>query len=100
MIQEVPWELARNYIKSTDVVGMRDIARIANLSYWYVRALACDAERSRPPFPKPYTKRGNRNFWLRADVQNWVVEREQLRLKRHEKRMQKAMSDDTGNINA
>ena len=100
MIQEVPWELARNYIKDTDLVSMREISRIANLSYWYVRALSCEAERAKPPFPRPYTKRGNRNFWMRSDIQQWVVEREAIRLRRHAKRMEKSTSASADSIEA
>jgi hypothetical protein len=55
---------------------MRDIAREAGVSYWYIRALACGDERSIPPFPRPYTKIGRSPVWASDTVWRWIEKRE------------------------
>lgn len=62
-------------LRAGDVMTMKDIAQKTGKSYWYIRALACGSEKSKPPFPEPITKIGNRKVWLKRDIHRWMVHR-------------------------
>ena len=60
-------------IGDDDLLTMHDIAEIIGTSYHYVRCLACGKERSRVPFPDPFTSLGRSKLWLRSDVLRWAI---------------------------
>lgn len=66
---------ARNKHSADSLIGMKDIAAITGLSYWYVRALNCGNEKSSVPFPEPVTRIGRRPLWRRIDIVDWHSKR-------------------------
>lgn len=67
----VPFALARNSVKSDELLTMQQIAGKLGCTYQYVRALACGAEQTTVPFPKPFTKLGRRPLWKQKDIDAW-----------------------------
>lgn len=67
----VPFVLARNSVKSDELLTMQQIADMLGHTYQYIRALACGAETTTVPFPEPFTKLGRRPLWKRKQIEAW-----------------------------
>lgn len=73
--EQMPFHLAVARIDSGDLITMKEVADLTGYSYWFIRALACGAEVSRPPFPKRYTSLARRPLWLRSQIEDWHSKR-------------------------
>jgi len=71
-VAELPFLFARNTVNADDLWSMQDIARESGYSYQYIRSLACGVEKTRPPFPRAYTKVGRSPMWKRDTVWKWI----------------------------
>lgn len=69
--EKTPFVLARNSVSADELLTMKQIAAMLDISYWMVRALACGAEKTRVPFPQAYTKLARSPLWKRHTIEEW-----------------------------
>jgi hypothetical protein len=69
------WYFAKRHIKTDELLDMKQIASLTNLTYWYIRALKGGHEKTNPPFPEPHTYYGRSPLWRREDIADWAYTR-------------------------
>lgn len=74
-----PWHVARLSARKSDLMSMKEIAAKAGVTYQYVRELRAGTEKSKPPFPKAFTKLGVSPLWHRHEINQWIFQRDRFR---------------------
>ena len=95
-----PFYLARASYKKGDLLTMKQIAEKAGVDYQYIRALRCGDEKSKPPFPRPYTQLGQSPLWIRNEINVWIFHRDRYREtgRRMWEENTQAASDDSDSV--
>lgn len=69
---KMPFHMARNSVRPSDLMTMQEIADFTGKSYQYIRALNCGAETLRKGFPEPFTTIGKSPLWKRSTIKEWL----------------------------
>ena len=58
------------------LLNSKTVEELTSLSHWAIRRL-----RHKDLFPHPIKPTGNLNYWYESDIDNWLTEQQNCRLK-------------------